>query len=156
MTIVLEPHYLQCLGRQPLAKNNCVSCTFGFIHLRMWELETSALLILIFDTWRYQSVSCFFVVAGFVYYSQLVQNVPPDLRRKVSRIVGMRNSKISTSIAGPDLDPHGSALILLPRNRIRIGNVKPDPEVGKWLNLTNKRHFQPFKRLLSLRNYFLL
>lgn len=27
---------------------------------------------------------------GFVYYSQLVQNVPPDLRRKVSRIVGAK------------------------------------------------------------------
>jgi hypothetical protein len=44
-------------------------------------------------------------VAGFVYYSQLVQNVPPDLRRKVSRIVGMWNSKISTTFAGPDSDP---------------------------------------------------
>lgn len=27
---------------------------------------------------------------GFVYYSQLVQNVPPDLRRKVARIVGSK------------------------------------------------------------------
>jgi hypothetical protein len=46
-----------------------------------------------------------FFVLGFVYYSQLVQNVPPDLRRKVSRIVGMWNSKILTSVAGLDPDP---------------------------------------------------
>jgi hypothetical protein len=61
-----------------------------------------------------------------VYYSQLVQNVPPDLRRKVSRIVGMWNSKISSSVADLDPDPHGSALSWLSRNRIRIGNVNPD------------------------------
>ncbi len=66
-----------------------------------------------------------------MYYSQLVQNVPPDLRRKVSRIVGMWNSKISTSVAGLYPDPHGSALIRLFQNSIRIVIVNPDPGVRK-------------------------
>ncbi len=46
------------------------------------------------------SSSLLFFVAGFVYYSQLVQNVPPDLRRKVSRIVGNMEFKNFTQYCG--------------------------------------------------------